>query len=155
MKIFLLLILAISSLYAAKPQAPKFLMIEPAKAISVKAGASVVTTVTVKIDPVFHIQANPVAQPNLIPTTIDFPETEGIVLEGVTYPEGKVFRLENSDKDLMVYDGETKFKVKFLAKSAKPGKVELKGLLKFQPCNNQICFFPTRYDLKIPIQVVK
>ncbi len=155
MKKFLFLFLGVSSIFATKPEAPKFLTIESARAISLKAGTSVVTTVTVKIDPVFHIQANPVIQPNLIPTTIDFPEQEGIVLEGVTYPEGKIFRLENSDKDLMVYGGEANFKVKFFAKSAKPGKVEMAGTFKFQPCNDKICFFPTRYALKIPIQVVK
>lgn len=155
MKKLLFILIGGLTVFAAKPEAPKFLTISPARAISVKAGASVVTTVTVNIDPIFHIQANPVTQGNLIPTTIDFPEKDGVVLENVTYPEGKTFRLENSDRDLMVYGGETKFKVKFMAKSAKPGKVDMLGTFKFQPCNDKICFFPTRYEIKIPIQVVK
>lgn len=155
MKKLLAILIGVSTVFAAKPEAPKFLTISPARAVSVKAGASVVTTVTVNVDPVFHIQANPVGQPNLIPTTIDFPEKEGVVLENVTYPEGKTFRLQNSDKDLMVYEGEAKFKVKFMAKTAKPGRVDMVGTLKFQACNDKICFFPTRYELKIPVQVVK
>ena len=155
MKKLLFLILGVSSLFAAQPEPPKFLMVEPLRAISVKAGKSVETSILVKINPEFHIQANPASRPNLIPTTIDFPEKDGMVLEGVTYPDGKAFRLENSDQDLMVYGGETKFKVKIHAKNAKPGKVEFKGLLKYQPCNNQTCFFPNRYSLVLPIQVVK
>jgi hypothetical protein len=155
MKTLFFLLLSAASAFSVKKEAPKFLTIEPARSVSVKAGSSVVTTITVNIDPVFHIQANPVSQPNLIPTTIDFSEKDGMVLENVTYPEGKTFRLENSDKDLMVYGGEAKFKVKFHAKNAKPGRVDMVGTFKFQPCNSTICFFPTRYELKVPVQVVK
>lgn len=136
-------------------EASKFLTVEPARAIPVRAGNSVVTTLTVKINPEFHIQANPASRPNLIATTIDFPAAEGLELETITYPEGKTFRLQNSDQDLMVYGGETKFKVKIRAKDVKPGKIEFKGSLKFQPCNNETCFFPNRYSLLIPVQVVK
>lgn len=155
MKTLFFFLLSSALAFSAKKEAPKFLTIEPARSISVKLGASVVTTLTVNIDPIFHIQANPASQPNLIPTTISFPEKSGVVLENVTYPEGTTFRLENSDKDLMVYGGEAKFKVKFQAKNAKPGRVDMVGTFKFQPCNSTICFFPTRYELKIPVQVEK
>ena len=155
MKKLLFILLSLSSLFAAKTEAPKFLTIDSPRAISVKQGATVVTTVTVRVAPEFHIQANPASQPNLIPTTIDFPEREGVVLEGVTYPEGNVFRLEGSDKDMMVYGGEVKFKVKFLAKNAKLGRVDVAGTFRFQPCNEKTCFFPARYEIKIPMQVVK
>jgi len=151
----LLLLLGASFVFAAKPAPPKFLSIDPIKTMWVSAGKSFETTVTVKVAPEFHIQANPVSQPNLIPTTIEFPEKDGLTLEGVTYPEGKVFRLENSDKDLMVYGGEAKFKVKFSTAKAKPGKVDLVGTFRYQPCNDKICFFPSRMPLNITVQVMK
>jgi len=153
-KLFIILF-GVTSLFAAKPTPPKFLSVEPIKTMWVSAGKSFETTVTVKVEPPFHIQANPVSQPNLIPTTIEFAEKEGVSLEAVTYPEGKVFRLENSDKDLMVYGGEAKFKVKFSTAKAKPGKVDLVGTFRFQPCNDKICFFPTRLPLNVTVQVMK
>lgn len=143
------------SIFAAKPQPPKFLVIQPIKTITVKAGKSVETTLSISIAPEFHIQANPVGQANLIPTTIEFSEKDGLSLVSVIYPEGKVFRLENSEKDLQVYGGEVTFKLKLQAKTAQPGKQDFIGVLRFQPCNSKICFFPTRYEIKIPVQVLK
>jgi Disulphide bond corrector protein DsbC len=155
MKKLLFVFLGVSSVFGANPTAPKFLTVETPKVVSVRSGRTAETFITVKIDPEFHIQANPASQKNLIPTTIEFPATEGVVMDSITYPEGTTFRLENSDRDMMVYGGEVKFKVKFQAKTVKLGKVDLVGTLRYQPCNQHTCFFPNRYELKIPVQVLK
>ena len=154
--IFSLLLLSLSfDLFATPPQPPQFLKINPVKLLTLKPGKKGEATVSISIEDIFHIQSNPVSQPNLIPTTLTISSKDGLEAGTIVYPAGKKFRLENSDKDLSVYEGNVEIKVAIRAKSAKAGKYELLGSLKFQPCNDKICFFPNKKEVKIPVQVLK
>lgn len=155
MKTLALLLYVSLTSFAGTQAPPKFLEVLPSKMVTVALGKTGTGTVSVKIAPEFHIQANPASQPNLIATTLTIMGKDGLEQGTITYPTGVSYRLENSDKDLSTYSGTTDIKIAVNAKTAKLGKYELTGILKFQPCNDKICFFPTKVEVKIPVHVVK
>lgn len=140
----------------AKSADPLFVKITKVKSAAMRLGKSGDAVVTGTVGIGFHIQANPTSQPNLVPTTLTIEPAENFELGEITYPEGKTYRLQNSDHDLKTYEGSFEIKVSLKAKDrAKLGKAEVKGKLRFQACNDKICFFPSSVPVTIPIVVYK
>lgn len=155
MKTFFVLFLLPSFLFAKSKEAP-YLKVTKVKPAAMRQGKTGDAVVTVTIGVGLHIQANPAAQPNLIPTEIKLDAKDGFEFGSPTYPPGKVYRLQNSNRDLSTYDGTIEIKVPITASvNTKAGKEELKGKLRFQPCNDKICFFPTSVPVTIPVTVYK
>lgn len=143
----------------AKPKnEPEYLKISKVKAAAVllngKAGDAIITA-TVGIG--LHVQANPASQPNLVATQLTLDGNDSFEVGPVVYPPSKPYRLQNSDRDLQTYDGtfEIKVPLKAIPTKAKIGKNEINAKLRYQACNDKICFFPTSAKLVIPITVYK
>lgn len=118
-------------------------------------GKTVDAVVRFTVDEGLHIQANPASKRNLIPTTVTLVEDGGILPGEPVYPNGKPFRLEGSDEDIATYDGKVEIRVPITAaSSAKPGKVNLDGKIRYQACNAKSCFFPMVLKLSLPVRVV-
>lgn len=145
------------ALFAAPKAPPEYLKVTKIKNASVlvngKAGEAVVTC-TVAIG--MHVQSNPAAQPNLVATQLNFEPNEEFEVGTLVFPEAKPYRLQNSDKDITTFDGtfDIKVPVKATAK-AKLGKQELKAKLRYQACNDKICFFPSTIPVVLPVMVYK
>jgi len=61
--------------------------------------------ILVKVKPGYHVQAIPVRNSNLIPITLELEPSGGVRPNRTAYPPGKLFRLAEGSKDLVVYDG--------------------------------------------------
>lgn len=150
------LILFSLPIFAKKGAEPEFLKIAKVKQAAMRLGKAGDAVVTSTVGQGYHVQANPVSQPNLVATVLVLEPAEGFEVGEITYPEGKTYRLQNSDRDLKTYEGNFDVKVSIKAsETAKAGKAEVKGKLKFQACNDKICFFPTSVPVTIPIMVYK
>lgn len=136
---------------------PEFLKVSKVKQAAMRIGKSGEAIVTATVGAGFHVQANPVSQPNLVATTLMLDANDAFEVSEITYPDGKMYRLQNSDRDLKTYEGnfDVKVAVKAKAGKAKAGKSEVKGKLRFQACNDKICFFPTSVPVTIPVVVYK
>lgn len=120
----------------------------------IKAGTSSEAVLKLKIQPPFHVNANPPSENNLIPTTIEFESKNGLTFEKPNYPAGESKKFEFSEKPLAVYEGEIEIKlpVKADAKAAK-GEQTVSGRLRFQACDEAVCYRPETVDVVLPIEI--
>lgn len=141
--IALTLLFGISVSLAAQ-KTPDYLRVDFPR-VKLKVGASMDASLHLKVAAGFHIQANPAARPNLIPTTVVVEKPDGLEVGQVLYPEGKPYRLKGSDSEITTYEGDVEIKLPLSATvKSKPGKRKVSGYVRFQPCNEENCFFPSK-----------
>jgi DsbC/DsbD-like thiol-disulfide interchange protein len=125
-----------------------------AEKTQIKAGDSGEAVLKLKIQQPFHVNANPPSENNLIPTTIEFESKNGLTFEKPNYPPGEAKKFQFSEKPLAVYEGEVEIKlpVKADAKAAK-GEQTVNGKLRFQACDEEVCYRPETIDVVLPIEI--
>ena len=116
-------------------------------------GNQIDVEVQVKIAAGWHINANPAAQDNLIPTTITVDKDALIEINNVKYPKGKSMKFEFSPESVNVYDGTFTIPLKL---KQKPDTLIKKGVpiilkLNYQACNDTECSLPQ--ELNIPLKL--
>ncbi len=127
----------------------------PPSGVELQPGAStrVVLQVVVKLG--YHVQANPVENPSLIPITLKIDGAKDISVGEPLYPTAKRLRLPGDDQDLVVYDGS--FAIAFpleVARDATAGQtVTLKGGLRYQACDDSHCLFPVTLPVALAVTV--
>ena len=122
--------------------------------VEINAGASAETTVRLKIDHGYHINANPASFSYLIATELNVPKADGISAAKVSYPEPLTRKFSFSEEPLAVYENEAGLKVTLLADaSAKHGQTSLPAKLRIQACDDQVCYPPGTIDVWIPVTV--
>ena len=149
-------ITCLSSLLAACSQDPSFVTPLPSHDIVLAPGGSREVVIELEIAEGYHLQANPVRQDFLIPTTLKIRSTGKILSGDPAYPPGKPFRLEGgSDEDeWLVYDGTVQLKVPLSAtEEAKPAQYMLQAEVHFQACDEVRCFSPRSVSFVIPVEV--
>jgi len=101
-----------------------------ARASLARDGARFRVTVVIEMAEHWHINANPAAEPGLIPTTV----TWNVPLDRTIYPPGKIYtgRVE------IVTEGR-----------APAGPLRLDGTLKYQACNGDVCYPPKTVELSV------
>jgi hypothetical protein len=102
----------------------------------------------------YHVQANPVENPSLIPITLTIEPVESLSIGTPLYPRPKRLRLAGDDQDLVVYDGAFVIVLPVNAGPAAAGaSFTLKGSLRYQACDDRHCLFPVTLPLAIPVSV--
>jgi uncharacterized protein len=100
--------------------------------------------VTLRIDPGFHINANPASFENLIPTSLMF---TGVKPLRVTYPQATRFKPKFLNEALDVYQGTVAIAAYF-PKGTLHGSAPLGATVTAQACTDAICLPPS--DLPVP-----
>jgi thiol:disulfide interchange protein DsbD len=146
---------SVTSPETEKPRDAKGAVFVKAEKAEIKAGGAGEATFVVTINEPFHINANPPTDKNLIPTEIKFEAQNGVTAGKPVYPKGdkKSFTF-NQGKELSVYTGEVTIKMplKVAAGTAK-GEQILNAKLRFQPCDDEVCYPPKEMDFVIPLMV--
>lgn len=129
------------------------LSITPPSKVNAKRGESVTASVQVALKPGFHVNSNTPAEEYLIPMKLTW-DAKPLELAAVSFPEAKLEKHTFSDKPVSVYTKdftiETKFKV---PSSATPGLGMAAGKLRYQACNDTMCFPPKTLEVKLPFEV--
>jgi len=134
----------------------KYLSIGKIASVTLGPGKPAEVVVPVIVAKEFHVQANPASSPRLIATTLEVSGTDALKAGTPVYPAGKAYKLQGAAMEISVYDGKFEIKVPLFAQaSVKSGRHELKGKLRFQACNDKICFFPMNIPVTIPVTVQK
>ena len=109
-------------------------------AAEVRAGEPQTVMLRFRVEDGFHINSHTPKDELLIPTAIRF-NTGGVVkVVSQQYPKGSTFRLPlGSGETLDVYQGEFRVSVGVVAPK---GSSTLVGELKYQACDNAVCFPP-------------
>ena len=148
-----LLFLAIVA-QAANAALPQVASVAVDEAPTVRAGESVTLRVTVSVKPGYHVQANPVLNPALIPLTLTVPATPSASAGKPVYPQAKRMRLLGSDEDLVIYDGTFALEQPVsVSKDSPPGETTLDGSLRYQACDDRHCLLPRTLPVQLKLRV--
>ena len=132
-------------------QAKKSNSVVKAKAEAGKVGADgkQVVTITLDVDPKFHIYANPVGNDDFSSNETSVSITSKAKLGGVKvdYPAG-VVKKDKVLGDYKIYKG--KVTIKATVKRAKGDTAPLQVAVKLQACSKKACLTPATVKLSVP-----
>lgn len=101
----------------------------------------------------YHINANKVADEDLIPTTLSV-EGSDFKLSKVNWPGSHKYKFSFSETELDVYEGSINIGLNLKArKDLKPGKYEISGVINYQACNDRACFAPKDAPFTVSITI--
>ena len=118
-------------------------------------GRAVQAAVVLDIPDGFHVNANRVLNKFSVPTSVKIETPDGARASAVTFPRAKVQKLGFSNEPLALFEGRAvmRFNVTFPA-NFPTGVTELKAKVRYQACNDEICYPPTTREITMPIAVV-
>ncbi len=107
-------------------------------------GATVRAAVRVSLPEGLHANAHKPRDPSLIPLVLTANAPAGVTVEEIVYPEPTDLRQENAPQPLSVYERDFAIGVVLrIAANAAPGPLEIPFRLRYQACNEKLCFLPT------------
>lgn len=97
----------------------------------------------------FHVNANKIADEDLIPTSIKVNEGD-FKLVKVSWPAARTYKFAFSETELQVFEGSFNIGLSIRSKKdLKPGKYEVTGSVHYQACNDRACFAPKDADFSV------
>ncbi len=130
-----------SSGQAQRPRA----QLSPLKAsVNARPGEAVTVSLKVQLPPDVHVQANKPKDPSLIPTVLTVDAPPPLVVDEVSYPAPTEFSQVGRAEKLAVLGPEFTIEVRLsIPASAADGTVKVPARLRYQACNDKVCFPPT------------
>ncbi len=114
------------------------------------------TKATVKVELTFgagwHANSHTPSEEFLVPTDVALQATGAEVSE-VRYPKDVTKRFSFSEKPLRVYDGTVAFEADLAVPASARGKVEVRGTVSYQACNDTQCFAPASLPVTATVAV--
>jgi len=118
------------------------------------AGSSYRVAVQARLDAGFHVNSNEPLEEGLIPTELSLDPPDGIHLKGIAWPESFLF--EVGGEPLAVFEEEFVIGAGLaLDRDLEPGEYVVAGSLRYQACDDTICYFPTATNLEFHLSVVE
>jgi thiol:disulfide interchange protein len=151
-----LLVLLLAAGAAAQPRREQRAEIEKAVVdiSGLKPGAKAMAAVVLDVKDGFHAQSRTPTQDYLIRFDAKFDENPALTFGEVIYPPGKEESYPALGK-LSVYTGRVVVFVPFEVKpDAKPGDLKITGRLKYQVCDDSVCYAPESPKFAIETKVV-
>ena len=103
----------------------------------------------------YHVNSNRPLEKFLIATQLTVEAPGGVRVGPVSYPRALLRKFQFSPDKLSVYEGRPllRFTVTVPA-NFNSGSLELRAKLRYQSCNDSLCFPPQNRDIKLEIPVV-
>ena len=102
-----------------------------------------------------HVQSNKPRDPLLIPTVLTFDAPEGVTVREIVFPAAVDFKQAGVDQPLAVFERVFAIGVQFdLASSVPKGEVLVPARLRYQACNDTVCFAPRNAVTEWTLRVV-
>jgi len=122
----------------------------------VQRGRTVRAAVVMEIPSGFHVNANKPLGKYAIPTVLKIEAPRGVKVTPVTYPRSIVRKLKAVNNEaLALYEGRAILRFNLtVPQDYKDGSINLKARLRYQSCNDEVCFPPKNQDLDMYIGVV-
>ena len=110
-----------------------------------------------RVPPGYHINSNTPKSEFLIATALKMDLPTDIILGKIEYPAGEDRSFPFSpDEKLSVYSGDFTIAVAVHPlHSVVPGKYEMRGVLRYQACDNAACYPPKNLPVNFEVKVVK
>lgn len=129
------------------------LTVAPVPTVKVRKGSVAAITLRAALPPGFHANSNTPTDEYLIPLTLKW--TGGpLQVDAVTYPKGTSEKYPFSVKPLSVVTGEFSISTKFKVPADAPnGAAAQNGSLKYQACNDRMCFAPKTVPVSVTLEI--
>ena len=139
---------------ADAPAIPATIVHVTAAPIVARAGSVAEAVIELEIEKPWHINANPPSPDYMIPTQVTLAAKFGIAAGKPVYPAAQALKVGFDDKPLSVYTGHATIRLPVsVSAAAANGRDVLRGTLRFQACNDQVCLAPTSapFDLTVTV----
>lgn len=148
---------ALAQVETSKPGATQRVAFAQVAPVRVAAGKSTTVELPFRVIRGYHINSNKPTSELLIPTVLSVKPPTDIVIAKLTYPAGedRSFPFSPGDK-LNVYTGD--FAVTGLVRAARttpPGTYRVKGILKYQACDDRACYPPGQLPVAFDVKITK
>ncbi len=116
-----------------------------------KRGATVSQALRVEVLPGFHVNSDKPKDEYLIPLKLTW--TGGpLVPKSITYPKPEEIKV--GPDMVVVFTGAFDVRTEFQVPEQSPaGPASMTGKLRYQACNNQMCFRPASIDVRLPVVI--
>lgn len=132
---------------------PEDVIVANASKVEARAGSTSNAEVKLTIKEGYHINANPASQYQ-IATQLTIEQAEGVTAGQPKYPASVTKKFSFSEQPLMVYEKGAVISVPLsLAANAARGERSLQARLRFQACDEQVCYPPKNMQVSIPLTV--
>jgi hypothetical protein len=137
-------------------RAPKVTM-APLPLTTVQRAKATMVNLEFRIPGGYHINSNTPKSEFLIPTALKMDLPTDIILGKIEYPAGEDRSFPFSpDEKLSVYSGDFTIAVAVHPLvSVVPGKYQMRGVLRYQACDNSACYPPKNLPVSFEVKVVK
>jgi len=120
----------------------------------VKAGGTVTVRLSVRLPQDVHVQSDKPRDPSLIPTALTLVPPPGFSVDRITYPKAIDLSQSGRAEPLAVFGGEFIIEARLAARDGIPaGERQVQATLRYQACNESVCFAPTRATAQWTITV--
>lgn len=136
---------------SATPAAAKLLQASAAP-VTLAAGGRAEVVVHLTLAKGWHVNANPPALDYNIPTEVTLTASQGLSAGPARYPAGQQEKFEFEDTPLLVYTDAADVRIPLTAAANATSGV-LKGKVRFQACDNQVCLAPSSVDFTVRVTV--
>ena len=118
-------------------------------------GRIVQAAVVMEIPAGYHVNANRPLNKYSIPTSLKIDASGGLRVGPVIYPRAIVRKLQATNNEpLAVYEGRAILRFNVTVPASYQGSVSLNLHLRFQSCNDEVCFPPKTQEMNMGIDVV-
>ncbi|MGI9072036.1 MAG: protein-disulfide reductase DsbD domain-containing protein [Bryobacteraceae bacterium] len=127
------------------------LSVRPPEQITAKRGATFVETLKVVVQPGFHVNSDKPKDEFVIPLKVTWNDGP-LEPKSTSYPKPE--EIQVGGEKLTVFTGtfnvQTDFKV---PEHSQAGTATMTGKLRYQACNDQMCFRPATVDVRLPVVI--
>jgi hypothetical protein len=125
--------------------------------VTAQRGQQTMVSLNFRIPAGYHINSNTPKSEFLVPTALKMDLPTDIVLGKIEYPAGEDRSFPFSpDEKLSVYSGDFTIAVAVHPlHTVVPGKYEMRGVLRYQACDNAACYPPKHLPVNFEVKVVK
>src|SRR5262245_51572384 len=118
----------------------------------VRPGNRISVVADIQMPPKLHIYAPGVQGYRPVALVID--KSSEIAIHEAKYPKARIMNLKVIKERVPVYEGRIRIERDItVSPSIKTERLELKGILEYQACDDQICYAPTRVPLSLSLEV--
>jgi thiol:disulfide interchange protein DsbD len=119
-------------------------------------GASTKLTLNVKLPPEYHVQSDKPRDQFLIATALTVKAPSGLSVDRITYPKASDLAQAGRNEPLSVFGAEFSIEVGVTLGAGIPtGELAVPAQLRYQACDDKVCYAPARADLQWTVRVAK
>jgi cytochrome c biogenesis protein CcdA/thiol-disulfide isomerase/thioredoxin len=144
-------VIGAGAVFAQPPRAKVTPFVE---AEAVAAGGQTRLALTVALPPKLHVQSDKPRDPSLIPTVLTVEAPSGVKVTNLVFPHPSDFTLEGAKEPLAVFDNEFVVGAEIqLDPGAPAGDLVIPGRLRYQACDDRVCFQPRteRFEWRVRV----